>query len=66
MVLRNYNFIITCLATRGAMRNLQCMLVTCLHGPYFLMAWNIQVSCNLPCGTCGIVSLGLAMRVTAT
>ena len=25
--------------------------VMCLHGPRFLMAWNIHVSCNLSCAT---------------
>ena len=48
-----------------AMRNLQCIPVICLHGPRFLVAWNIRVSCNLPCATCVIVRHGVAMRVTA-
>ena len=37
-----------------------------LHGPSFLMAWNIHVSCNLSCATYEIPRHGVAMRVTAT
>ena len=35
--------------------------VTWLHGPHFLMAWNIHVSCNSSCATCGIVMHGIFM-----
>ena len=30
------------------------------------MEWNIHVSCNLTCTTCGIVRHGVATYVTAT
>ena len=50
---------------RGATRNLQCIPVTCLCGPRFLVAWNINILCNLPCGTHGIVKHGVVTRVTA-
>ena len=66
MVLLNYNFTIPLVSTCGAMRNLHCIPVMCLCGPYFLMAWNIHVSCNLLCAMCGIVKHGIATLVTAT
>ena len=70
-VLLNYNFIFTYVSTRGAMRKLQCILVMCLRGPRFLVAWNIYVSCNLPCATCriamgGITTHGIAVCGIAT
>ena len=50
--------------------------VTCLHGPRFLVAWNIYISCNLPCATRAIAMHriavhriavhGIAMRKVAT
>ena len=33
--------------------------ITWLHGPHFLVAWNIHVSCNLSCATHGIVTCGI-------
>ena len=66
MVPLNYNFIVTHMSTCGAMRNLQCIPVTCLRGPHFLVGWNIRISCNLLCATYGIVRHGVAMHVTAT
>ena len=30
-----------------------------LHGPCFLVAWNIHISCNLSCAMCGIVMRGI-------
>ena len=65
MVSLNYNFIVTCVSTCGATRNLQYIPVICLHGLRFLMVWNIHVSCNLLCATCGIVRHRVAMHVTA-
>ena len=62
----NYNFIVTCVSTYGATRNLQCIPVTCLCQPCFLVVWNIHVLYNLTCATCGIVRHGVAMCVTAT
>ena len=57
MVPLNYNFIFTCMSTSGAARKLQCISVTCLHGPRFLVVWNIHISCNLwSVITCGIAT----------
>ena len=64
-VLLNNNFIVTCMSTCGATRNLQCIPVMGLHVPCFLMAWNINVLCNLLYTTCGIVRHGIATHVTA-
>ena len=55
----NYSVIVTCASMRGVMRNLQCIPVTCLHGPCFLIVCNIHVSCNLLCATCRIRSKAL-------
>ena len=57
----NYNFIVKHMSTHGATRNLQHILVMCLRGPCFLMAWNI---CNLPCSTFGIVRHRVAHKKT--
>ena len=35
-----------------------------MREPRFLMAWNIQVSCNLLCTTRGIVTREIATRAT--
>ena len=51
--------------TQKHTRNLQCIPIMCLHGLCFLMVWNIHVSCNLLCATCGIVRHRVAMHVTA-
>ena len=40
--------------------------IICLHGPYFLVPWNIHVLCNLQCATRGIAMHGVAMHVAAT
>jgi len=50
-VLLNYNFIFTCVYTRGTTRKLQCLPVTCLRGPRFLVACNAHVTCGNTCGT---------------
>ena len=50
----------------GATRNSHCIPAMCLHGPRFLIAWNILISCNLPCAMHGIVRHGVATHVTAT
>ena len=60
------NFIFTCVSTWGVTRNLQCIPVTCLHGPCFLVVWNIHILCNLSCAMRGIVRNGVTMCVTAT
>ena len=39
----NYNFTITRVITRGIMRTLTCIPVTCLRGPRLLIAWNAYV-----------------------
>ena len=49
----------------GATRILQCIPVMCLHGPHFLVAWNMHISCNLPPATHGISTFGVAVHVTA-
>ena len=36
--------------------------VTWLHGPRFLVAWNIHVSCNSSCATHEIVTRGIITR----
>ena len=50
----------------GAMRKLQYIPITCLREPRFLVAWNMLVSCNLPCATHEITTHGVATHVTAT
>ena len=62
----NYNFIFTCVSMCGATRKIQCILIMCLYGPCFLMAWNIHISCNLLCATRGIATHRIAMRGVAT
>ena len=47
MVPLNYNFIFMCVSTHGATRKLQCISITCLCGPHYLVVWNIHISCNL-------------------
>ena len=42
-----YCFIFTCVSTHGATRKTKMHPHACLHGPHFLIAWNIQVLCNL-------------------
>ena len=32
--------------------------IMCLRGPHFLVAWNIQFSCNSSCATHGMVTCG--------
>ena len=49
----------------GATRSLQCISITCLHEPRFLVVWNIHISCNLPYATCGIVRHEVVTCVTA-
>ena len=65
-VLLNYNFIFTCVSTRGATRKLQCIPNMCLCGPCFLVVWSIHISCNLPCSMRGIATCWSATCVTAT
>ena len=48
----------------GAMRKLQCILVTCLHGPLFVVVWNIHILCNLLCATCEVATRVIAMQGT--
>ena len=48
MVLLNYNFTVPCMPTRSDTGNPQCIPVTCLRGPRFVVEWNIQGSFNLP------------------
>ena len=36
--------------------------VTWLRGPHFLMLWNIHVSCNSSCATCGVITRGIVTR----
>ena len=38
---------------------------TWLHGPHFLVVWNMHISCNLSCATCGIVTSGIITCGTA-
>ena len=66
MIPLNYDFIFPCVSTRGVMRNLQCIPVTCLRGPCFLMAWNIHMLCNLPCAMHGIVTRRIVTHGKAT
>ena len=47
-------------STCGYTRNLQCNPVISLHGPRFLMAWNIQISCNILYAKCEIAIHGVA------
>ena len=49
----------------GATGKLQCIPVTCLRGPHFLMAWNIRIKCNLLCAMHGIAMHGVAMHGVA-
>ena len=58
MVPLNYNFIFTHVYTRDATIKLQCIPITCLHVPRFLVTWNVHVSCNLLCVTCEIATQG--------
>ena len=39
----NFNFILPCLISRGTTTILQCIPVTCLHGPHLLMSCNIHI-----------------------
>ena len=53
------------MSMHGAMRK-QYINVTCLHGPCFVVAWNIYILCNLLCATMfGIAFHGVATDVTA-
>ena len=40
--------------------------ITWPRGPCFLVAWNIHVSCNSSCATCGIVTRGIITRAVVT
>ena len=66
MILLNYNLTFTCVFMCNATRKLQCIPVTCLHGPCFLVVWNMHISCNLLCTMCRIATHGVATCVTAT
>ena len=56
------------MSMRGAMRIQQCIPITCLCGPHFLVVflvvWNINGLCNLPCAMSGIVRHGIDTQVT--
>ena len=54
MVPLNYNFILHASQHDKYLNN----HVTWLHGPCFLVAWNIHVSCNSSCATRGIITHG--------
>ena len=63
MVPLNYNFIYTRVHVWQHDKYLNDP-VTWLHGPRFLMAWDIHVSCNSSCATHGIVTRGIVTHGT--
>ena len=64
IALFNYNFTVTYMSMRGAVRNLQSIPSTCLCGASFLVVCNVYILCNLPCTMRGIVRHGVATLVT--